>query len=189
MQVEDEQLMLAAKAGRLEALEELVKRYERKLYGFLAKWLRNGADAEEAFQEIWLRVFESRLRYEPKAKFSTWLFRIATNHCIDRSRKFRPTVATAEERTDFEEEGVTHVVEDPRQSPQLAAERGELSAALRGAVDALPEGQKQVFLLAEGEGMDYREVGEILGIPVGTVKSRMHHACATLQVALAGHRG
>src|SRR5258708_8896 len=125
MQVEDEELMLQAKAGTLESLEELIGRYERRLYGFVARFLKSSVEAEEVYQEVWLRVFQSRGRDEKRGKFSTWLYRIATNLCIDRVRRSRPTVEI-QEGADPEAGGV-QLAGDKRRTPDAEAEQGELS--------------------------------------------------------------
>lgn len=185
MMTSDEDLMLEVKDGSEEAFSELVARYERPLISY---FFRQGWDqglAEDCAQEVFLRVFRARTGYAPQAKFRTYLFRIARNLWIDhvRARRTKGSVISLSQpsgdgdRSDPLSERISG--DEPPPSAQMRRE--DLRLQIRNAVDFLSEDQKAVFLLCEVEGMRYAEVAEILGIPVGTVKSRMHTASTRIR--------
>lgn len=174
-------------AGDVRAFTPLV---ERVLPRLLAYFRRLGADAslaEDCAQEVLLRVYRHRARYEAKARFVTYLFHVAKNHWIDiyRHRKAGPTTLSAD--VEFGDDGgsLAGELRAPAESPGDPADRAELRQALDRAIAALGDEHRQVFVLAQMEGLRYQEIGEILGVPVGTVKSRMHAAHRQIREALA----
>ncbi len=166
-------------AGDVRAFTPLV---ERVLPRLLAYFRRLGADAsfaEDCAQEVLLRVYRHRSRYRAKARFVTYLFHIARNHWIDvyRHRRARPAALSADAPADgADAPGLAADLRAPPADPGERAERRELRAALDDAVGALGEEHREVFVLAQVEGLRYQEIAQILQIPVGTVKSRMHAA-------------
>ena len=182
----DEELMLSAGRGRVEAFEALVGRYEAALvrYFFRCSWDR--ARAEDLAQEVFVKLFTHSRDYEPTAKFTTYMYRVAHNLWVDdfrRRRHERGQVSLEAEGGDGTSlrEVVLSGADDPRDS----ARKEEIVEAVIEAVESLPEGHRAVFVLAEVEGMKYAEVAGILGIPEGTVKSRMHAAVIRLRERLA----
>lgn len=188
----DEALMLRVGSGDLQAFEVLYERYRRQLLRFLAHlyWDRNAA--EDAVQEVFLRLWRAAPRYAPRGKFSTYLYQIAKNFWLtDRERRARaPVLAPFGADSGDEEPSGTATPDpaDPRAGPGENASAGETAAAVRRAVDGLPEGQRLVVVLADFQGLPYREVAEILGIPVGTVKSRHFLADKALRDSLKALR-
>lgn len=159
----DEELAAAVATGNEAALGELIARYEHGLGAFL--WRQtSGRDSEDLFQETWLRVVRSADRFDPTRKFSTWLFQIAVNLARDWHRR-RPPEPTAEL---------------PEPSHAGSAARVEAGADAERLLDRLSTEHREVVVLGYYHDLPNAEVARILGIPEGTVKSRMHHALAKL---------
>jgi RNA polymerase sigma-70 factor (ECF subfamily) len=173
----DEVLMARIQAGELSLLGLLARRYERGLFSLAMRLLGRREAAEDAFQDTFLKLFQQRARYRPGARFRPWLYQICLNLCRDQLRRQqrRPTA-------DLEDE-----VADGGPSVEEAAEKARLSRLVAQAVGAMPERQREVFVLAFYQQLPYPEVAAILNLPVGTVKSRMYHASRWLAERLQGH--
>jgi RNA polymerase sigma-70 factor (ECF subfamily) len=187
-QRDDAALLLALKGGEFAAFSALVDRHQRSLINFFYHLCGDRQTAEDCAQEVFLRVYSHRDTYEPQAKFTTFLFRIARNLWIDRIRSAavhgRP--ASLDSRTDGGE-GRSLGDRLPARVPgpvEILA-REEQQAALQRAIDQLPEEQKAVVILSEIQGLKYQDIGAILDVPVGTVKSRMHTAMERLKELLS----
>lgn len=179
----DEALMVRVKAGDDAALAVLVCRYEQPLFHFARHMLGNAADAEDVFQETFLRVHQHRRRFWGNAAFKPWVYRIATNLCKDRLR-YR------HRRPELQPGGASDLP-DPMANlpasgvaPDVAAVAAERAARMRSALASLGMKHRAVFLLAHEEGMSYAEIARALRIPVGTVKSRMNKAVNELMAVL-----
>ncbi|MDF1699968.1 MAG: sigma-70 family RNA polymerase sigma factor [Planctomycetota bacterium] len=184
---EDTELMLRVAAGEDAAFEPLVRRMLPRLVGYFRRLGADASIAEDCAQEVFLKVFRARAGYTARAKFTTYLFHIARNHWIDvyRHRKAGPGMVSAEVlRGDGDGDGPRREFEGPSPQPDQAGSHRELVAALRRAVATLGQEQHEVFVLARVENLRYQEIGEILGIPVGTVKSRMHAAWRQIRAVL-----
>ena len=183
MPLSNRELMVAYQQGDPEAFAVLYDRHSRALVNYFYKMCYDRALSEDLMQETWLRVIRSRERYEPKATFKTFLFTVATNLFIDRHRSQKSAPKTVSTDLPVREEGATvgDLVESRGRSTGDQVEDREAAALVQEALQQLPEGQRQVFLLAESQGLKYREISEILGIPVGTVKSRMNAAITQLR--------
>ena len=171
------ELMLRVAAGDERAFEPLVELVHGRLIGFFRRLGADAATAEDCAQDTLLKVYRARAKYTARARFTTYLFHVARNHWIDvyRHRKLGPRMVSAEGMGD-DEDGRRREFEAPGAPPEGAVGHEELSVALERAVRGLGEEQLEVFVLARVENLRYQEIGEILGIPVGTVKSRMHAA-------------
>lgn len=180
--VRDEDLMRAACQGDMGAFGQLVRRYEGPLYRFLRRMIGNAAEAEDVFQEAMLRVYVSRDRFDVTASFRPWLYRIAANCCRDRMRYWRRRPAVSLEAANMEghTEGHAGHLAARTPAPDGVAEAEELRERLEAAVARLPVKHREVFLMARYEGMPYEEISISLGVPVGTVKSRMNKAVRVL---------
>jgi RNA polymerase sigma-70 factor, ECF subfamily len=181
---DDAALMAALQNGELGAFNALVARHERSLINFFYHLCWDRQVSEDCAQEVFLRVYSHLGSYEPQAKFTTFLFRIARNLWIDRMR----TAAVHGKPLSLEAPsgpGDGRALQDRiaarTQSPVEILARQEQQDALRRAIDRLPDEQKAVVILSEIQGLKYQDIGEILGVPVGTVKSRMHTAMGTLK--------
>ena len=179
----DRELMVAFQEGDPEAFDALLLRYERMLANYFYKQCYDRTLALDLVQETFLRILRSAHRYRPEAKFKTFLFTVARNLWIDqhRSRKSAPRTISAD--LPIGEDGATVGDSVPAELPS-AHERtvaGEAAGLVREALERLPEGQREVWLLAVEQDLKQREIAEVLGIPVGTVKSRMNAAVGRLR--------
>lgn len=179
------ELMLRVAAGDEPAFETLVGLVLGRLIGFFRRLGADAATAEDCAQDTLLKVYRARAGYHARAKFTTYLFHIARNHWIDvyRHRRVGPRIISTEVLSG-DEDGRTREFEAPLREAGAALGRAELAAALERAVGTLAAEQLEVFVLARVENLRYQEIGEILGIPVGTVKSRMHAAWRQIRSAL-----
>ena len=185
---DDAALLLALKDGDFAAFSELVDRHQRSLINFFYHLCWDRQTAEDCAQEVFLRVYSHLDRYEPQAKFTTFLFRIARNLWIDRARSaaVHGKPASLDRRTDDGDgRSLGDRVPSRTLSPVDILAKEEQQAALQRALDQLPEEQKAVVILSEIQGLKYQDIGAILDVPVGTVKSRMHTAMEKLKELLS----
>jgi RNA polymerase sigma factor (sigma-70 family) len=184
----DEGLMLAYGAGDAAAFETLYKRWRQNLYRFVVHQSRSGTVADELFQEIWLSVINARKQYEPTAKFTTWLFRIAHNRLVDHWRKIGRSVEINESALlteDDEGEAMAAQVAAPGEDqPERLLERKALATRIVAAIEALPALQGEAFMLAEEAGMTVEEIAGTTGVGHETAKSRLRYAFAKLRAEL-----
>ena len=177
--------MLEAKAGNDASFEHLLQRYRLPLLNFLYRMVRDSATAEDLAQEVFLRVYRARHGYEASAKFTTWLFRIATNLALNRIRDTR--YRQMEVSLDAPAEEDSPAIELPARElrvDQMMIERVR-AEMIRGAVNALPEKQRIAVLLHKYEEMDYCEIAKILDCSEAALKSLLFRAYETLRVQLA----
>jgi RNA polymerase sigma-70 factor (ECF subfamily) len=186
----DEELLLAyrTQADR-RAFEELVQRYEKELYGYLRHYLNDAEMAEDVFQQTFLQVHLKCDQFEEGRKVRPWLYTVATNQAIDsqrRNKRHRMASIDRRSQSDFDgnEGAIIESLGGVETDPGEVVEAAEQHAQLRNAVDALPEQTKQVVMLVYFQGLKYREAADILGIPVGTVKSRLHAAIEKLSESI-----
>jgi RNA polymerase sigma-70 factor (ECF subfamily) len=181
---QDAHLMLQVKEGDAGSFELLLNKYRRPLVNYLNRMVQNQAVAEELAQEVFLRVYRARATYEPAAKFTTWLFRIATHLALNALRDSRHQ--RKEQSVDGAgPEGQPLQLADPRanREDQMLAETR--LAAVRQAIGRLPENQRAAVLLHKYEGMDYAQIADALGCSVSAVKSLLFRAYESLRVSLA----
>ena len=172
--------------GDDEAFRRLVERHEKPLLGYFWRRCLDRALAEDCVQEVFLRLVRHRGSWRPDAKFTTYLYRVAENHWIDRwrSRKAAPPEASLEGLLAEDGEGQAEISRRQTSPPTRSAQR-ELGEKIRRAVERLTEDQRAVFAMAEVRGMRYDDIATVLEIPLGTVKSRMHAAVVRLREILA----
>lgn len=185
----DERLLLDYRAkGDAAAFEELVHRYEKELYNYLWRYLVDAAMAEDAFQATFLQVHLKCGQFEEGRKFRPWLYTVATNQAIDAQRRNRRhRLASLDRRGNLADGGETGSLADALTSREPEADSNlihqEHRQWARGAVRRLPAALRKVVLLVSYQGLKYREAADVLGIPVGTVKSRLHAAVEKLNEA------
>lgn len=181
----DEQLLLAYQDGDTAAFKTLFHRYRGPLFNFLLRRTRDRGRAEELYQDVWTRVIERCDDFRGDAKFSTWLYTIARNHCIDHARrmKFRTHDSLDAPRRDSNQPRLARVP-NPGPSTEQLAVGATLQSRIARAVEGLPEEQQEVFLLRQLQGLGFKEIAEIVDAPVNTVKSRMRYALERLQQEL-----
>jgi RNA polymerase sigma-70 factor (ECF subfamily) len=184
----DEDLVLQFREGRREAFGVLVKRYEGELYGYLRRYLGDGNLADDVFQNTFLQVFTKIGQYEPGRPVRPWLYTIATNQAIDAMRRQGRHQAISldqerEESAGAEVPQLLGLLESRGPGPLDQVQGEERRQLVRASVERLPDFLRQVVVLAYYQGLKYRDIADILGIPVGTVKSRLHSALVKLQEA------
>lgn len=182
----DAEVMLRAKAGDQSAFEYLVQKYRRPMVSFMFRMARNAAAAEDLAQEVFLRVYRSRENYEASAKFTTWLYRIATNLAVNHARDTRherPEVQVSLDEPD-EESGTKLELPDGTLSAEQQILRRERMRAIRMKVEALPEQQKLAVIMHKYQQMDYKQIAEVLKKSESATKSLLFRAYETLREQL-----
>jgi RNA polymerase sigma-70 factor (ECF subfamily) len=184
----DEELLSRFRNGQTEAFGALVRRYERELYGYLRRYLGDSDLADDVFQNTFLQLFTKIGQYESGRPVRPWLYTIATHQAIDALRRAnRHQVLSLdharEESPGGDLRGLMDLLENRGPGPVDLAQGEELRDRVRASVDRLPDSLRQVVILAYYQGLKYREIAEIVGIPVGTVKSRLHAALVKLHEA------
>lgn len=184
--LEDSAVMLRLSAGDMAAFDFLLARYRRPIIHFMYRMVHNEAVAEELAQEVFLRVYRSRETYRAEARFSTWLYRIATNLGVNHARDTRHERAASTIYLDEpdSETGSTPDVADMTPSAESNILRRERMAAIREHVMALPERQQMAVLMHKYEGMDYKQIGEVLKLSESATKSLLFRAYQTLREKL-----
>ncbi|MEZ5352592.1 MAG: sigma-70 family RNA polymerase sigma factor [Bryobacteraceae bacterium] len=183
----DTELMLRVREGDTECIKMLLDKHWDRLVAFIQRMVHNRAVAEELAQEAFLRVYLSRERYEPTAKFTTWLYRIATNRALNWIRDTR--LENGQESLDaVPASGIRRQLRDPGTGLDDALEvkqrRGILQEQVREALDSLPARQKRAVIMHRWEEMEYARIARELGCTVPTVKSLLWRAYTTLRVRL-----
>ncbi len=185
----DQEAVRRVQRGDTEAFEILIRGHEKNIFNLLYRWLGDYDEAADAAQEVFLSTYRSIGRFRAESRFSTWLYRIAINHAKNR----RVHLATARRRSSpldaFPTEdgnGTSRDVPDPGPDPSQEAERRELHATIQEALVGLKSDDAAIILLHDLQGVSYEEIVDALGVPLGTVKSRLHRARQALKNKL-GH--
>ena len=182
----DAEIMLRAKAGDESAFAYLVQKYRRPMVSFMYRMSHNVAAAEDLAQEVFLRVYRSRTSYEASAKFTTWLYRIATNLAVNHARDTRherPENMASLDEPD-QETGTTMDVADSSLTVEQQILRRERMDAIRQKVQALPERQRMAVIMHKYQQMDYKQIGEVLKLSESATKSLLFRAYETLREQL-----
>jgi RNA polymerase sigma-70 factor (ECF subfamily) len=179
----DAAIMLRVAAGDESGFNYLVEKHYRAMIHFLFRMVRNQAVAEELAQEVFLRVYRSRESYRAEAKFTTWLYRIATNLAVNHARdtKHERSASTIYLDSPDEETGTTPDVADDEPNVEQNLLRNERMAAIKKHVMALPERQRMAVLMHKYQGMDYRQIGDVLKLSESATKSLLFRAYQTLR--------
>ena len=180
--VEDEMLVAQFQAGRLDAFDDLMKRYKGQIYAYLLRSVKNYEDAEELTIEVFFKVYRALDTWKPQARFSTWLYKIAHNLSIDfhRAKSRRHTYSLDDEEFSVDEPTAV----DLWSNPEWELEEKDRHRVIREAVDQLSPKQKAVFMLNRYQGLQIKEITEVLGMAEGTVKIHLHRAVRKLQTLL-----
>ena len=182
----DAEIMLQVKAGDDSAFAYLVQKYRRPMVNFMYRIAHNAAGAEDLAQEVFLRVYRSRETYEASAKFTTWLYRIATNLAVNYARDTRHERAENQVSLDEPDEESGRTLDLPDRSPSAEENlvKRERLAAIRQRVQALPERQRIAVLMHKFQQMDYRQIAEVLKLSESATKSLLFRAYETLREQL-----
>jgi RNA polymerase sigma-70 factor, ECF subfamily len=181
--VPDAELVAQYRGGNVDAIECLVLRYRRPLFGFIVNMVSSGPEADEVFQEVWFRVLKKISLYRDQ-NFKAWLMRIAHNLVIDRVRSQR-NYCSLDAGWD-EEDGASLAATVPAQgpTPDARAEAGDLGRRIAKAVETLPPEQRAVFIMRVEQDLPFREIARIQGVPLNTALGRMHYAVGKLRAIL-----
>jgi len=181
----DADVVQRARAGDHAAFRVLVERYQGRAYRLALRVLRDEDQAQDVVQDAFLKVYGSLDRFEGRSSFYTWLYRIVMNLCLDRKRRDR-----SDREVEWDEETAGGSLADPtgadlaQSGPEAEVERSELRTCVTRAIETLPEDARRAIQLREIDGLSYKEIAEALGIPKGTVMSRLYYARRRLQEAL-----
>lgn len=184
--MDDAAIMLELRAGNMAGFDYLIQKYRKPIIHFMYRMVHNQAVAEELAQEVFLRVYRSRETYRAEARFSTWLYRIATNLGVNHARDTRHERAASTvylDETDSET-GTTPDVADATPGAEAGLLRRERLNAIRQHVLALPERQRMAVLMHKYEGMDYKQIGDVLRLSESATKSLLFRAYQTLREKL-----
>jgi RNA polymerase sigma-70 factor (ECF subfamily) len=184
----DEDLLARFRIGQKEAFGVLVRRYERELFGYLRRYLGDSDLADDVFQNTFLQLYTKIGHYEAGRPVRPWLYTIATHQAIDALRRQNRHQAVSldqsrEELPNGEVRSLVELLESRGAGPSELIQGDERRDLVRASVDRLPDFLRQVVVLAYYQGLKYREIADVLNIPVGTVKSRLHAALIKLQEA------
>ena len=171
------------------AFNEVVARYKTKVYNYIYRMTGSSDDAEDLTQEVFIRMYTSIESFRGQSSLNSWLFRIASNLCIDRFRRAKNrTAAFSLDDPIGEGDGdTTHEVPDRTYEPQRLLENGEMAEQIQRALAQLPEKLRATILLHDIEGLPYEEIAQVVGCPLGTVKSRLFNARMQLRQRLTGY--
>lgn len=180
-------LVKRSKQGDVAAFEELIAAYQKKVLNLAFRMLGNSADAEDAAQDIFVRVFKAIPNFNEESKFSTWLYKVSTNVCLDLLRRRKRqnvnnTVSINQYSSDEEEYELP--VEDKAPTPYEQAQKSEAMRALERALDQLGEEQKAVIVMRDINGLAYEEIAEAMNCSLGTIKSRINRSRLALRKLL-----
>jgi RNA polymerase sigma-70 factor (ECF subfamily) len=187
----DESLMLRYRDGEVRAFELLVTRHRKPVFNFILRFVRDTAQAEDVTQETFLRLIKGADAYERQAKFTTWLYTIARNLCIDAARRGKHRKAASLDAPLGDDDGsasLLDLVPDGGLGVDRQAQSRELAVRMRAAIEALPDEQREIFLLREVADLQFNEIAAVVGCPENTVKSRMRYALEKLREALEEYR-
>lgn len=177
-------LVQKAKAGDRDAFAALVSAYEGKIYNLALRYLDNREDAMDASQEVFLRVFRFLPGFQEESGFSTWIYRIGVNVCKDMLAKRAKRGELPLELPDEDEDYRTTEVADSRYDPDSIVEQADLRKYLADAIGQLPQQQREMIVLRDIQGLSYEEIGQVLSLESGTVKSRLSRARENLRKKL-----
>ncbi len=191
-EITDETLMMQFQGGDRLALAELVRRHKTPVYNFILRQVRSKPTAEDLTQDVFVRVVQSAASFKHEARFTTWVYSIARNLCIDHLRKMSLRRHPSLEQPRGQDEGGTPLGERiADEHPSASAERrvmsADIGARVVAAVESLPPEQREVFLLRQMGKVPFKDIAKMTGVPENTVKSRMRYALERLQEALSDY--
>ncbi len=187
----DESLMFRYKRGEVRAFEVLMVRHRGPIFNFIFRYTRDRTAAEDLMQETFLRLIKAVESYERSAKFTTFLYTIARNLCVDASRRGKHRQVTSLDAPVHGSEDQVPLVEriaDGQKSSDGKVLDQELGEKLKKAIEELPDDQREIFLLREVSDLQFNEIADIVGISENTVKSRMRYALEKLRQSLEDYR-
>lgn len=183
---EDRQLVSRALKGDRRAYEMIVRKYEQPLTSYIHRMTGEREAALDFAQEVFLKAYCSLASYRPAYKFSTWLFKIASNHLIDHWRKKRVATVSIDQPIDSDDDSPAPQIADPGPSVARRFELAEIREKIERALESVPEALRELFILRHVNEFSYEEIADIKGLPVGTVKNRVFQAKELLRKRMEG---
>jgi RNA polymerase sigma-70 factor (ECF subfamily) len=187
VQTTDEELVAAVLRGERERFGALVERYQGRLVNYLYRLLRSVEDAHELSQEVFIKVYQALDRYDPRYRFSTWIFRVAQNAAIDEIRKRRVRLVSFEGREDDEGEAREWEPESPARGPYGELRNAERGGAIQQAIDKLPWEYRELIVLRHFGELSYDDIASLKAMPLGTVKNKLFRGRQMLKEELADY--
>lgn len=181
----EQQLIADARKGDVAAFEALIGEHQKRIFSIAFRMAGNPEDAADMAQEVLIKIFKNLGKFQGNSKFSTWVYRVATNTCLDELKKLRRhTAYSLDQELETEEGSVAAELADEAPTPEESAERRDLQRVVSEAIGMLSEDHKKAILLRDMQGFSYEEIANILQCSVGTVKSRINRARAQLKKIL-----
>lgn len=180
----DYELVKKAKAGDGRAYDQLMEMYHDAVFNIILRMVHNRQEAEDLAQETFIKAYNSITSFNEEYAFSTWLFKIASNHCIDFFRKRKLKTYSMDEPVKYKDDEITHEYADHAPTVDKEMVASEKSRIIRQAIEKLPEKYRQAIILRHHEEKSYEEIAEILDLPLGTVKARIFRAREMLKKIL-----
>ncbi len=184
MKRDDSELVKRAKNGDGKAYDELTLLYKDAVYNIIYRMVHNHQEAEDLLQEAFIKAYNSIGSFNEEYAFSTWLFKIATNNCIDFFRKRKLRTYSMDETIRYKDDEIKHEYADTEPTAEKEMLASEKSRFIRQAIDNLPEKYKKVIILRHQDEKSYEEISEMLNLPLGTVKARIFRAREMLNKSL-----
>lgn len=189
MRENDRSLLERAKKGDIGAFEQLVEGYQKKVFNITLRMMGNPDDASELTQEVFIRVYRSLRNFKEESQFSTWIYKIATNICLDELRKQKKRkVFSIDEEIKADDGETKRQIADDKPSPETVAEKNEVKKVVKDAIKSLPDEYRLVIVLRDIQGFSYDEIAKIVKCPEGTVKSRINRARKALKDILSNKK-
>ncbi|HKQ30227.1 MAG TPA: RNA polymerase sigma factor [Burkholderiales bacterium] len=182
----DEALMAMYQGGDARAFEILYARHKGGLYRYFLRQCGVAATAEELYQDVWTNLIRARERYEVRAKFTTYLYRLAHNRLVDHYRRQASGVPLSYDDRGDEDPLIERVADSPQRQPEHELDARRQAKQLRALIAQLPEAQREAFLLSEEGGLTLKEIAQTVGVNAETAKSRLRYAVAKLRAGLIG---
>lgn len=177
-------LIKKSKKGDIDAFEELIGNYQKKSYNIALKMLKNPEDAMDVSQEALIKVYKSIKKFENKSSFSTWMYRIVVNTCLDFIKKDKKNLLYLDKPIETEEGNIKMEVIDDYNTPENLLEKKLTKKLVKDSINMLKDEYKSIIILRDMEGFSYEEISKILEIPIGTVKSRIKRARDNLKIII-----
>jgi RNA polymerase sigma factor (sigma-70 family) len=181
---QDSELIRRAKEGNEKAYEQLLQKYRIQVYNLVFRMVRDKQEAEDLTQEAFIKAFNSLASFNEDYAFSTWLYKIATNNCIDFFRKRKLQTYSLDKPIKYKDSEIQQEIPDPDLNPEKTILANERSRIIRDAIDSLPDKYHEAIVLRHREEKSYEEIAQILDLPLGTVKARIFRAREMLNKAL-----
>ena len=179
----DEELVKKVKNGDVDAFEQIITKYEKKIFGLIYNMLRNENEIEDVAQEVFIKVYKNLDKFHGDSSLYTWIYKIATNLCLDQIKK-RKEVIYIDEKLQLDDGEVEFQIPSDEKLQDEIYEQKELKQKLESCIDKLPEKQKAMIVLRDIKGLSYDEIAEILDLKLGTVKSQINRARLKLKELL-----